>query len=237
MPSDMMGVTKQRPRVHPGAAEHYRNHDAYDRRYEGRTEDIAFYARWAGQCGSVLEYGAGTGRLTLPLAERGCTVTAVDLSESMLSGLRARLSSAKPDVRKRVTTKLADMRTFRTACRYDGVIVGFHTFCHLYHRDDVLQFLERAFAHLIPGGRLAFDVPVPRVDAAGYDALSQVCVVEMDGAQGPELLTQRWYQPQELRMHLMFAGFEKVRFLADFTFNQPDEDTDFLVVEARRPAC
>lgn len=233
----MMRPNTRRPLQHPGAIEHYRNFAAYDRRYEGRSEDIAFYRRWSAASPSVLEYGAGTGRLTLPLAENGCSVTAVDLSETMLAGLRNRLLSVEPAVRRRVKTKLADMRTFRTAARYERVIVGFHTFCHLYHRADVIGFLDRVFTHLLPGGRLAFDVPVPRIDAAGYDALSQVCVTEMDGEEGPELLTQRWYQPQELRMHLLCAGFERVRFFGDFRFQPPNEDTDFLVVEAQRPPC
>lgn len=223
--------------VHPGAAEHYRDGLAYEARYEGRTEDTEFYRRLIGAGGDVLEYGAGTGRLTLPLARGGARLLAVDLSESMLEVLRARLGAEPPEVVRRVEVARGDMRHFTTRRRFDWVVVGFHTFCHLYTLNDVVSFLERASRHLKPGGRLAFDVPIPRTDAIGYDPLSQVCVTEMDGPAGPELLTQRWYQPEELRMHLAYAGFERPRFYGDFSSAPPDEDTDFLAVTARKPAA
>jgi len=224
-------------RLHPGAIEHYMDGDAYDRRYEGRSEDVAFYCRLGRGAETVLEYGAGTERLTLPLARAGCSVLAVDLSLSMLEGLGARLAREPSEVRRRVVVRQADMRSFRTRRRFDLVIVGFHTFCHLYSRADVAAFLTRVRAHLVPGGTLAFDVPVPRIDAAGYDALSQVCITEMDGPEGPELLTQRWYQPQEILMWLDYSGFEKARMYDDFTTRAPGEDTDFLAFSARSVPC
>ncbi|HSC87887.1 MAG TPA: hypothetical protein VLC09_11475, partial [Polyangiaceae bacterium] len=65
-------------RVHPGAVEHYRYGAAYDERYRGRSEDIDFYLRLARGVDRIVEYGAGTGRLTLPLARAGAQVLAVD---------------------------------------------------------------------------------------------------------------------------------------------------------------
>lgn len=221
--------------IHPGAVEHYRDGSTYDARYEGRTEDIEFYRRITRQAQNILEYGAGTGRITLPLARAGARVCAVDLSASMLTVLERRLAEEAPEVRKRVSLLQADMRSYRSRRKFDAVLVGFHTFCHLYSRDDVKMFLAQARAHLNPGGTLAFDVPIPHIDARGYDALSQVCVAEMDGSEAPELLTQRWYQPEEVRMHLSYAGFSHVKFFGDFSKDPPTEDADFLAVTARRP--
>lgn len=216
--------------------EHYVDGAAYDRRYEGRTEDIEFYGRVARDAETILEYGAGTGRLTLPLARSGKKVLAVDLSSAMLRVLDERLSLEDKSVRSRVVTQVGDMRTFSTQRKFDLVVVGFHTFCHLYSRADVVAFLARVREHLKPGGVLALDVPVPRIDSAGYESLAQVCITEMDGPRGPELLTQRWYQPEEVRMHLSYGGFERVRFFGDFSREAPSEDTDFLAVTAVRAA-
>ena len=43
--------------------------------------------------GSILEVGAATGRYTLPLAKRGYTLTAVDMSAALLEECRKRLAS------------------------------------------------------------------------------------------------------------------------------------------------
>lgn len=219
-------------KAHPGATEHYQDGRAYHERYAGRSEDIAFYLRNVRAGMSVLEYGAGTGRLTFPMAQRGVEVTAVDLSAPMLKELKGRLSMQPDAARTRIRMVQGDMRTLSLKARYDRVVVGFHTFCHLYSHDDVVKFLARARAHLKPEGRLLLDVPMPHIDASGYDVISQVCVTTMEGPRGSELLTQRWYGPEELRMHLTFGGFHDVRMFGDFGRKKPDADTDFLAVSA-----
>lgn len=220
--------------LHPGAVEHYEDASSYERRYEARSEDVDFYRR-RGKGKSVLEYGAGTGRLTLPLARAGSEVLAVDMSAPMLDLLRQRVSAEGDTTRKRVIIKKGDMRIFSTSRRFDLVIAGFHTVCHLYSNNDIRAFLKRAYSHLKPGGSLEFDLPLPRIDVPGYDALAQVRVTEVDGESGPQLLTQRWYQPQEISMHLHYAGFERIRLGADFTFNKLEPDTSIFVVSARKP--
>ena len=54
------------------------------------TEDtVAFLSDLAGQ-GPVLELGIGTGRIALPLAQRGHEVHGVDASEAMVEKLRGK---------------------------------------------------------------------------------------------------------------------------------------------------
>jgi len=50
------------------------------------VDDIPFYLRQIGKYGEpVLELGCGTGRITIPIAERGIQVTGLDISDSMLA--------------------------------------------------------------------------------------------------------------------------------------------------------
>src|SRR5690242_5009291 len=73
--------------------------------------DVALYldeAARAGEPGTVLEIGCGTGRLTLPLARAGHVVTGVDLSPAMLARARSKLAAEPPEVRARVTLLEAD---------------------------------------------------------------------------------------------------------------------------------
>lgn len=221
--------------LHPGACEHYEDAESYDTRYQGRSEDVEFYLSKISPKSSVLEYGAGAGRLTIPLAEQGAHVTAVDASSPMISLLERKLSLLESKTRRRVSVKKADMRHFTSRKRYDFVIAAFHTACHLYSVADASEFFSHAWRHLKPGGRLLFDLPLPRIDMPGYDPISQVRVTEMDAPQGPQLLTQRWFQPQEVLMHLHYAGFRNARLGADFDSSLPDRETSVFTVSATRP--
>lgn len=221
--------------LNAGAVEHYQDPAHYDRLYQARTEDRDFYLRQARGARRILEYGAGTGRLTLPLLLAGKEVTAVDTSAPMLGALSRRAHSVQAGAR--LSVHCADMRTFSTRVRYDRVIVGFHAFGHLYSHRDVTSFLGRAWRHLVPGGRLLLDLPLPHLDAPGYDAAAQVSVTEMDGAEGAELLTLRQFQPQELLMHLHYAGFERARLSGDFHGGPLDGESDVIVATAWKPKC
>lgn len=223
--------------LNAGAVEHYRDPAHYDRLYEARTEDRDFYLARARKARSILEYGAGTGRLTLPLLHAGKVVTAVDTSRAMLDALVRRAETTAPEARSRLRVRCADMRTFSTRSRYDQIIVGFNALGHLYSHRDVSTFFARAIRHLAPGGELLADLPLPHLDMPGYDGAAQVMVTEMDGARGPELLTLRLFQPQELRMHLDYAGFERVTLLGDFEQGALDGDSEVMVLSARKPRC
>jgi len=50
---------------------------------------VDFLAELAGS-GAALELGIGTGRIAVPLAERGVRVSGIDLSEAMVARLRAK---------------------------------------------------------------------------------------------------------------------------------------------------
>lgn len=228
-------TTKRAKVVHPGASEHYIDALAYELRYRDRVEDVSFYVERCKRHRSVLEYGAGAGRLTLVLAERGLRVTAVEVSTSMVGLLRKRRAQLDSEVASRIEIHQADMRSFRTKKRFDVVVVAFHTVCHLYSFDDARSFFRLAFSHLRPGGRLEFDLPLPRIDMPEYDPIAQVRVTEIDGPGGPKLLTQRWFQPQEIAMHVAYAGFDRIRLCSDFTSSPVDADTSIFTVSARKP--
>ena len=145
-----------------GTTAHYEDPDYYDRTYARRREDLAFYVELAKKTGGpILEYGCGSGRITLPMAEVGASVLGVDQSAPMLARLKQRLAEAPAEVRGRVRVRAGDMRKLRVKERFALITCPFNTFLHLYDREDVEAFLARVREHLAPGGVLAFDVSVP----------------------------------------------------------------------------
>jgi SAM-dependent methyltransferase len=151
-----------------GSRAHYEEPAYYTKTYQSRADDIAFYVRLAdtyarrkSRPGAVLEYGAGNGRIALPVARAGHSVTGLDLSRPMLDDFEARLAAEPEAVRRRVTLRHADMRHARLARRFDLVTCPFNAFLHLYTRSDVERFLARVRDHMTPGGIFAFDVSIP----------------------------------------------------------------------------
>ena len=106
----------------------------------------------------MLELGAGTGRVTLAIAEAGIPIHALDSSHLMLRELEAKLATRSEEVRRRVTLVTADMRAFDMPERFALVIAPFRVFLHNLTDADRLACLSRVRHHLRPGGRLAFNV-------------------------------------------------------------------------------
>src|SRR5438105_2408836 len=130
--------------------------------------DVPFYlaeAAIAGRGAAVLELGCGTGRVLLPLARAGLSVTGVDASSAMLERCREKLAREPVPVRERVSLHEADVRQFQVrdsgtagASGFPLAIAPFRVFQHLVSVADQVRCLETVRAHLAPGGRLVFDV-------------------------------------------------------------------------------
>jgi SAM-dependent methyltransferase len=169
------GRSPRRRRVDPelvaGSSAHYEDAAYYDQTYRERTSDVAYYVACARRLGKggVLEVGAGSGRITLPMARAGVSVVAMDLSATMLSALRDKLRAELPEVRARVEVVRGDMRQKKLGRRFSLIICPFNTFLHLYTRRDVERFLARVREHLLPRGELCFDLSLPDAEELARD--------------------------------------------------------------------
>ncbi len=145
-----------------GARAHYDDPTYYTATYKRRIDDVQFYVTLAQKHGGpVLEYGIGNGRIALPVARHGVSVTGIDHSRPMLDDLRARLELEKPSVRRRLTVHFGDMRRVRLNRRFPLVVCPFNAALHLYTRPDVESFLGRVREHLTPRGEFVLDLSVP----------------------------------------------------------------------------
>jgi len=125
---------------------------------QGR-KDLDFYLDFARAAGDpILELGCGTGRILIPLAEAGCRITGLDLSESMLAVCRRKLEAAEPLVRKRIRLVQGDMVAFKLDDTFRLIIVPFRPFQHLIRVEDQMGCLRAAHRHLAPGGKIILDL-------------------------------------------------------------------------------
>ena len=149
--------------VDAGSREHYADAALYDYEYRRRRADVTFYRELARRRGAarILELGAGTGRITVPLARDGRYVVALDQSAAMLARLGERVARLPPAVAARITPVAGDLRSFAVGGRFPLVIAAFNVLEHLYTRGEVAACLERVAAHLTPDGAFVFDVQLP----------------------------------------------------------------------------
>lgn len=133
--------------------------------------DVEWYCQKAiDSRGPVLELGAGTGRVTIPIAQSGTAVTALDLDAGMLQRLRQKVASLPADVQRRVAAHQGDMRSFTLDERFALVIIPFRAFLHNVTREDQLATLRCAHAHLRSGGELALNVFHPSLEYMAANA-------------------------------------------------------------------
>jgi SAM-dependent methyltransferase len=110
--------------------------------------------------GPILEVGCGTGRLLVPLAEAGHTLTGLDLSLVALDASRAKIKAT--GLTRRVTLHQADMRNFDLPQKnFALAFIPLNTFLHNHTAEDQLSTLRAIQRHLQPAGRLIIDIFYP----------------------------------------------------------------------------
>jgi SAM-dependent methyltransferase len=123
-----------------------------------RTQDLKFYLEVASTYGGpILELGCGTGRITMPLAETGQRLTAMDISLKMLERAEQKRAALSAACRKNVRLLQGDMTRFDLQERFPLIIIPFRPFQHLLTVDEQLQCLACVRRHLADGGRLILD--------------------------------------------------------------------------------
>ncbi|MBA3423895.1 MAG: class I SAM-dependent methyltransferase, partial [Rubrobacter sp.] len=124
--------------------------ELYDIEYD-LDYDVPFWLSLARQEGDpIVEWGAGTGRIAVPLAEAGYEVTAVEISEPMVEKGRARNEA--------VQWVCGDMRNTKLGRRFGLALCAFNSFLCLTSVEEAFTFLRNAREHLEPDSILGIEV-------------------------------------------------------------------------------
>lgn len=147
MPEDHFG-----PRV----AERFDERYAYQAEPDVVDPMVGFLADVAGD-GDALELGIGTGRIALPLAQRGIRVHGIDLSEAMVARLQA-----KPGA-EQIGVTIGDFATTRVDGTFSLAYLVANTIMNLTTQEEQVACFRNVAAHLEPGGCFVIEVLVPRL--------------------------------------------------------------------------
>jgi SAM-dependent methyltransferase len=149
----------------------------YDEWYGSRDDPAPIADFLAARVGSgpALELGIGTGRIALPLAERGVTVDGIDASPRMVGQLHGKPGGAD------IAVSIGDFADVSAPGGSYGLIyVVFNTFLMLLTQEDQVRCFANVAAHLVPGGAFVMEAFIPNL--AGFDENQRVRADQFDQA-------------------------------------------------------
>jgi SAM-dependent methyltransferase len=141
---------------------------------------VDFLADLAGD-GAALELGIGTGRIALPLLERGVPVHGIDLSPDMVAQLRKKPRGGE------IPVAIGDYATTRMEGTFSLVYLVFNTINNQTTQDAQVRSFETAAVHLAPGGCFVIEVGVRPAEPLSVFDLSDTHV----GVDEYDPVTQR----------------------------------------------
>ena len=194
---------------------------------------VDFLADLAGD-GAALELGIGTGRIALPLSQRGVRVHGIDLSEAMVARLRG-----KPGA-DGIGVTIGDFATTKIDERFSVAYLVFNTINNLTTQEEQVACFQNAAAHLEPSGCFVIEVGVPglqrlppgerfqpfRVSATRlgfdeYDVVDQGLISHhysvVDGQLEVLSIPFRYVWPSELDLMARLAGMTLRERVGDWT--------------------
>jgi SAM-dependent methyltransferase len=138
----------------------YEDAEFYDEEFAERLHEIPFYRRRAiDSFGPVLEVACGTGRITLPLAAEGVSISGLDASPSMIQRAKEKARTAGLTIKWYVQ----DVRAMALNDRFSLIFIATNALQHLHDLTSVNEFFSQAHKYLRPDGQLIIDVFNPSI--------------------------------------------------------------------------
>ncbi|MGW2173086.1 class I SAM-dependent DNA methyltransferase [Streptomyces sp. NPDC001705] len=215
---------------------------------------LDFLAGLAGD-GRALEFAIGTGRVGVPLSERGVPVAGIELSEHMAAVLRRKTDEDTLPVR------VGDMAKTVVPGEFALVYLVYNTISNLLTQDEQVECFRNAARHLRPGGRFVIELEVPPLrrlppgqvavpfDVSdrhlGFDTFDLVEQMQVSnhftrdentGQYRRDNSRHRYAWPAELDLMARIAGLELERRIADWDGSPFVQDSGKHISVWRKPA-
>lgn len=173
----------------------------------------------------LVDFGAGTGRLSIPLSKLGYRVTAVEPCNEMLIELQRKEGSAE------VNCLAMKMQDFDAKGKFDLATCVFTVLIYLLDEESLRSSIVAASRALRPGGFLLLDIPTRSVFAdltisvsgclrkikvkpieGDLYQFSEDTEVEVDGqlVKATDSFRVRYWSPAVVISHLEESGFELI---------------------------
>jgi SAM-dependent methyltransferase len=215
-------------------------------------QTVDYLAGLAGD-GRALEFAIGTGRVAVPLVERGVRVTGIELSTPMIDQLRTKVDE------ETIPVVVGDMASAEAPGTFTLVYLVYNTISNLLTQSEQVACFRNAARHLTAGGRFVIELWVPElrklppgqqatvwhsepgyIGLDTYDVLRQRVVSHHfrfgDGEEARLFRSpHRYIWPAELDLMAELAGFELESRHADWSGAEFTSDSRSHVSAYRLP--
>jgi SAM-dependent methyltransferase len=212
---------------------------------------VDFLAAVAGD-GAALELAIGTGRVAIPLVERGVRVAGIELSQPMTDELHRK--------RADIPVVVGDMATARVEGEFSLVYVVWNSIGNVRTQAEQVATFRNAARHLAPGGRFVVELGVPGIRRyppgqaavpfhvgrhhAGFDTYDMTTQQGTshhyrrhdDGSVTYGSSNFRYIWPAECDLMAQLAGMELDQRVADWHGSPFTNDSESHVSVWRKPA-
>lgn len=166
----------------------------------------------------MLEVGAGTGRFTIPVVERGFTLTATDINEDMLKQLGEKLERMGKSAQCEI--KIDDVFNLSFPDRTFDFAFGLHLFPRFLTYEDQRAALIETARVLKPGGRLLFNFRNSRsiygkfhrgycISPGEIKGILRDAGMRIEVARGKWILTKRTLQRLPMPINRLLAALDR----------------------------
>ena len=206
---------------------------------------------------TAVDLACGTGSVALILAEQGLSVTAVDMSEDMLTAaMEKTMGMENPPML--ILQKLQELRLPKGV---DLAVCALDSLDYILNPEDCAEAIRRVYRVLNPGGIFVFDVNTPEklrsmdgqvfldedddvycVWRGEFDEETNICSYGMDLFQRDGEIWHRSfeehqeyaYSQEQLMSFLRQSGFTNIEVYADRVFTAPREGEQRIYFKARK---
>ncbi len=135
-------------------AKHYDESSAFMFAPEVLHPAVHFLEELAGR-GPAMEFAIGTGRVAIPLVERGVSVSGIELSKPMVDQLHRK--------RADIPVVVGDMATRTVPGEFSLVYLVWNSIGNLRTQAEQVACFRNAARHLAPGGRFLIELWIPGI--------------------------------------------------------------------------
>ena len=231
--------------------------------YFDKKDNIEFFCSYALREGEALDIGAGTGRIAIPILEKGIKTWCVEPSPEMLNQLISKLDE-KPELSRLSVLVRADAGTFKFKRKFKFAFMS-GVFDHFLSDEEREKTLSNIYDHLEDNGLLVFDV---FVGLMRNSPLKPAGIHKIDSKEIQRFVSSKIMEDKTIKVTLIFkiyednklmeeieqisyatvidkkkvmtevekAGFQILNLYGNYDFTPFKNDSEILIIEVKKPS-
>ena len=221
----------------------------YDDIFPTNEKTLTFLAAHFKEGDSILDVGAGTGNMAIPLSQKGYYVTALEPEESMAEQIRSKAQTLQLPIH--VTTKTMQQLDQLNE-NYQGIYCIGNTLAHLQNLEEIQTFFQQAYEKLQPEGTFILQIVnfekknfiFPNIETERFlferhyerEGKHILFTTSLSTKDSVQTNTISLYPATAAQLHplLEACGFNSITTYGNFAMKNYEQDDPALIIVAKK---